>query len=154
MNLRDQAVESAMDYARGLADRARLAGDIPVGAVVLGPAGEVIAEGWNTREAEGDPTGHAEVNAIRAAATVLGRWRLDDCTVVVTLEPCVMCAGAMVLARVGGVVFGAWDAKAGAAGSLRDVLRDSRLNHQPQVRGGVQEDACARQLSRYFESTR
>ncbi|AOZ73563.1 tRNA-specific adenosine deaminase [Boudabousia tangfeifanii] len=143
-----------MDQAMAEADQAARAGDIPVGAVVLGPDGFEIARGRNTREALGDPTGHAEVNALRAAAKMLGRWHLEDCTLVVTLEPCAMCAGAIVLARVGKVVFGAWDEKAGSAGSLRDILRDTRLNHNPQVQGGLAEAECAHQLRTYFEAKR
>ena len=128
--------------------------DVPVGAVVLSPAGEVIGRGRNAREATGDPTAHAEVLALRAAATAAGSWRLDGCTLVVTLEPCTMCAGALVLARVPRVVFGAWDAKAGAAGSVRDVVRDSRLNHVVEVLGGVLEAECAAVLREFFEARR
>lgn len=111
--------------------------DVPVGAVVLSPAGEVLGVGHNVREVDHDPTGHAEVVALRAAATALGSWRLTGCTLVVTLEPCTMCAGAAVLARVERVVFGAFDEKAGAVGSLWDVVRDRRLNHRPEVVSGV-----------------
>ena len=111
--------------------------DVPIGAVVLSPAQAVIGAGRNVREADGDPTGHAEVVAIRAAAAALGAWRLDGCTLVVTLEPCTMCAGAVVLARLERVVFGAFDPKAGAVGSLWDVVRDRRLNHRPEVVSGV-----------------
>ncbi|WP_229401101.1 nucleoside deaminase [Micromonospora okii] len=113
------------------------ADDVPVGAVVYGPDGTELAVGRNERELTGDPTAHAEVLALRRAAERLGRWRLDDCTLVVTLEPCTMCAGAIVLARISTVVFGAWEPKTGAAGSLWDVLRDRRLNHRPEVYGGV-----------------
>lgn len=111
--------------------------DVPVGAVVLSPAGEVLGVGHNVREVDHDPTGHAEVVALRAAATALGSWRLTGCTLVVTLEPCTMCAGAAVLSRVERVVFGAFDVKAGAVGSLWDVVRDRRLNHRPEVVSGV-----------------
>ncbi|MQW77649.1 nucleoside deaminase [Nocardioides sp. dk4132] len=111
--------------------------DVPIGAVVLGPDGHVLGAGRNIREAEGDPTGHAEVVALRAAARALGEWRLSGCTLVVTLEPCTMCAGAAVLARVERIVFGAFDDKAGAVGSLWDVVRDRRLNHRPEVVAGV-----------------
>jgi tRNA(adenine34) deaminase len=111
--------------------------DVPIGAVVLSAAGEVIGAGHNVRERDGDPTGHAEVIALRAAAASLGEWRLTGCTLVVTLEPCTMCAGAAVLARVERVVFAAYDEKAGAVGSLWDVVRDRRLNHRPEVIGGV-----------------
>ncbi|WP_411057780.1 tRNA adenosine(34) deaminase TadA [Streptomyces sp. E11-3] len=139
-----------MRTALGEAARAASAGDVPVGALVLSPAGAVIATGHNEREATGDPTAHAEVLAIRRAATVLGEWRLSDCTLVVTLEPCTMCAGAIVQSRVGRVVYGARDEKAGAVGSLWDVVRDRRLNHRPEVVQGVLADACADQLTRFF----
>ena len=118
--------------------QAALAGDdVPVGAVVVDATGTVIGTGRNTREAEGDPTGHAEIVALRAAAAARGEWRLTGCTLVVTLEPCTMCAGALVLARVDRLVFGAYDDKLGAAGSLWDVIRDRRLNHRPEVVAGV-----------------
>lgn len=126
------------------------AGDVPVGAVVLGPGGELLAAGHNEREATGDPTAHAEVLALRRAAARLGEWRLTGCTLVVTLEPCVMCAGALVQSRVARVVFGAGDEKAGAAGSLWDLVRDRRLNHRPEVIRGVLEAECARQLTDFF----
>lgn len=136
------------------ARRALGTGDVPVGAVVVGPDGAVVGEGHNAREADGDPTAHAEVLALRAAARTLGRWRLEDCTLVVTLEPCLMCAGAIVLARVPRVVFGAWDPKAGASGSQWDVLRDRRVNHRPEVLGGVLEEECGEVLRKFFESQR
>lgn len=126
------------------------ADDIPVGAVLLGPDGAELAIGRNERELTGDPTAHAEVLALRRAAGRLGRWRLDGCTLVVTLEPCTMCAGALVLARVSTVVFGAWEPKTGAAGSLWDVLRDRRLNHRPEVYGGVLETETAAVLRAFF----
>ncbi|MFD9354814.1 tRNA adenosine(34) deaminase TadA [Streptomyces sp. NPDC060031] len=132
------------------AARAAAAGDVPVGAVVLGPAGELLSTGYNEREATGDPTAHAEVLALRRAAAKLGEWRLPGCTLVVTLEPCVMCAGALVQSRVARVVFGAGDEKAGAAGSLWDLVRDRRLNHRPEVIRGVLEQECARQLTDFF----
>lgn len=132
------------------AERAALSGDVPVGAVVLAPDGELLATGHNEREATGDPTAHAEVLAIRRAATRLGAWRLSGCTLVVTLEPCTMCAGAIVQSRVDRVVFGARDEKAGAAGSLWDVVRDRRLNHRPEVILGVLERECSRQLTEFF----
>jgi tRNA(adenine34) deaminase len=138
-------------------DQARLApatGDVPVGAVVVTDDGELLGAGRNEREAAGDPTAHAELLALRAAAARLGTWRLDGCTLAVTLEPCTMCAGALVLARVQRVVFGAWDPKAGAAGSVRDVVRDSRLNHQVEVVGGVLEAECSALLRDFFESHR
>ncbi|MDJ0311671.1 tRNA adenosine(34) deaminase TadA [Arthrobacter sp. H35-D1] len=124
--------------------------DVPIGAVVLGPDGAILGVGRNEREAHGDPTAHAEVVAIREAAANLGSWRLADCTLVVTLEPCTMCAGAIVLARVPRVVFGAWDEKAGAAGSVFDVLRERRLNHWVEVFPGVREDECAALLRDFF----
>ncbi|PFG18793.1 tRNA adenosine(34) deaminase TadA [Serinibacter salmoneus] len=128
--------------------------DVPVGAVVLDGAGRVIATGRNIREADGDPTGHAEIVAIRRAAQALGQWRLEGCTLAVTLEPCTMCAGAMVLARLPVLVFGAFDPKAGAAGSVTDVVRDPRLNHRVQVRGGVREQECGDELRAFFRQRR
>jgi tRNA(adenine34) deaminase len=125
-------------------------GDIPVGCVVLGPAGEVLGSGRNQREALSDPTAHAEMVAIRAAAAAVGSWRLSGCTLVVTLEPCVMCAGAIVLARLDRLVFGAWDRKAGAVGSLWDLVRDRRLNHRPEVVAGVLEGECSSLLAGWF----
>lgn len=137
-----------------LAAEAGRAGDIPVGALVLDESGAIVGEGFNTREADGDPAGHAEVNALRAAARVRGGWNLSGCTLVVTLEPCTMCAGAIVNSRISRVVFGAWDEKAGAAGSVRDVLRDARLNHTVEVIGGVLEDEAAVQLRDWFAQRR
>jgi tRNA(adenine34) deaminase len=128
--------------------------DVPIGAVLLDPAGAVLAAAHNAREATGDPTAHAEVLVLRAAGGVLGTWQLSGCTLAVTLEPCTMCAGAIVLARVARVVFGAWDPKAGAAGSLRDVLRDRRLNHRPEVVGGVRAAECAALLDQFFAGRR
>jgi tRNA(adenine34) deaminase len=128
--------------------------DVPVGAVVLDPAGAVVAAAGNRREAAGDPTAHAEIEAIRQAARVAGTRRLDGYTIVVTLEPCTMCAGAIVLARLSRLVYGAVDAKAGAAGSLWDVLRDRRLNHQPEVIGGVLEQDCGALLTAFFAARR
>lgn len=142
---------------RAALDAATLAGpqDVPIGAVVFGPDGTELARAANAREALGDPTAHAEVLALRAAATVLGDgWRLEGATLAVTVEPCTMCAGALVLARVARVVFGAWEPKTGAVGSLWDVVRDRRLNHRPQVRGGVLADECARPLERFFGAQR
>ena len=129
-------------------------GDVPVGAVVLDADGVVIGRGHNVREESGDPTGHAEVMALRAAASALGEWRLAGCTLVVTLEPCTMCAGALVLARVDRVVYGADDSKAGAVGSLWDVVRDRRLNHRPEVVAGVLGEECAEALRRFFRDRR
>lgn len=135
--------------------RAALASDdVPVGAVLLDAAGSVLARGRNRREADHDPTAHAEVVALRAAAAELGTWRLEGCTLVVTLEPCTMCAGAIGLARVERLVFGAWDPKAGAVGSLWDVLRDRRLNHRPEVIAGVLEDECGDLLREFFVAQR
>ncbi|MCO1337609.1 tRNA-specific adenosine deaminase [Kocuria polaris] len=134
--------------------------DVPIGAVVLDPDGRVLATGRNRREADGDPTAHAEVEAIRAAAAALRAtgnddgWRLADCTLVVTLEPCAMCAGAIVLARIPRVVFGAWDEKAGASGSVFDVLREPRLNHFVEVFPGVREDECGQLLRDFFQARR
>ncbi|HEX5742014.1 MAG TPA: nucleoside deaminase [Pilimelia sp.] len=124
--------------------------DVPVGAVVYGPDGAELAAGRNTREDTGDPTAHAEIVAIRAAARRLGSWRLDGCTLVVTLEPCTMCAGAVLLARVPVVVFGAWEPKTGAAGSLYDVLRDPRHTHRPEVYADVLAEESAALLRRFF----
>ena len=129
-------------------------GDVPIGAVVLSPTGVVLGAGRNVREAEGDPTGHAEVVALRSAATALGAWRLDGCTLVVTLEPCTMCAGAAVLARLERVVFGAFDPKAGAVGSLWDVVRDRRLNHRPEVVSGVLAAESTALLEEFFTQYR
>ncbi|MGB9378933.1 MAG: tRNA adenosine(34) deaminase TadA [Mycobacteriales bacterium] len=143
-----------MTYALALAVTAREAGDVPVGAVVMSADGEILGEGWNVREAEGDPTGHAEVVALRAAARHTGSWRLAGCTLVVTLEPCVMCAGAMLLGRIPTVVFGAWDSKAGACGSVWDLARDSRANHWVEVVGGVRETECAALLLDFFANRR
>lgn len=141
-----------MRHALDEAAQAALAGDVPVGAVILGPDGSLLAAGHNEREATGDPTAHAEVLAIRRAAAALGEWRLSGCTLVVTLEPCTMCAGALVQSRVDRVVYGARDEKAGAAGSLWDVVRDRRLNHRPEVVAGVLEEACSAQLTAFFRT--
>ncbi|SEO56634.1 nucleoside deaminase [Actinacidiphila rubida] len=134
------------------AEHAPLTGDVPVGAVVLGPDGEVLARARNEREATGDPTAHAEVLAVRRAAAGLGRWRLTGCTLVVTLEPCTMCAGAVVLSRLERVVYGAADPKAGAAGSLWDLVRDRRLNHRPEVIAGVLPEEASAVLTRFFRT--
>ena len=144
------AYDEAMDLALVEARAALATADVPVGAVVLSPTGEVIGRGRNLREATHDPTAHAEVVALREAARALGSWRLDDCTLVVTLEPCTMCAGALVLARVARLVFGAYDPKAGAVGSLWDVVRDRRLNHRPEVVSGVRAGECGRVLLDFF----
>ena len=137
---------AALDEARA----ALATDDVPIGAVVLSPALTVVGAGRNVREAEGDPTGHAEIVAIRSAAAAQGSWRLEGCTLVVTLEPCTMCAGAAVLARMERVVFGAFDPKAGAVGSLWDVVRDRRLNHRPEVIGGVMADEAGARLRDFF----
>ena len=143
-----------MASALELARLAPLHGDVPVGAVVLDSDGATVGEGHNDREGAGDPTAHAEVLALRAAAAALGSWRLTGCTLVVTLEPCTMCAGALVLARVDRVVYGAVDPKAGAAGSLWDVVRDRRLNHRPEVVTGVLAEECSAVLRAFFEDRR
>ncbi|WP_447005180.1 nucleoside deaminase [Saccharothrix isguenensis] len=140
-------VQAALDVA-ALAPRT---GDIPIGAVVYAPDGAELARACNAREALGDPTAHAEVLALRAAAAAYGDgWRLTGCTLAVTVEPCTMCAGALVLARVSRVVFGAWEPRTGAVGSLWDVVRDRRLNHRPEVIGGVLEDRCAALMESFF----
>lgn len=143
-----------MSRALFLANRARESGDVPVGAVVVDSLGRIVGTGWNTREGEHDPCGHAEINALREAGRTLKRWNLVGCTLVVTLEPCTMCAGAALAARVDRVVFGAWDPKAGAAGSLRDVLHDSRMNHRVEVIGGVLASEATIQLRAFFEGRR
>lgn len=148
------AYDAAVRLALAEAALAPAHGDVPVGAVVLDAGGDVIGRGHNDREGSGDPTAHAEVLALRTAALRLGSWRLGGCTLVVTLEPCTMCAGAAVLARVARVVYGATDPKAGAAGSLWDVLRDRRLNHRPEVVGGVLAQECGEQLRQFFVSHR
>ncbi|MFE7214266.1 tRNA adenosine(34) deaminase TadA [Streptomyces sp. NPDC057611] len=142
---------AAMRLALDEAGQAVPSGDVPVGAVVLSADGTtVLGVGHNEREATGDPTAHAEVLAIRRAAAKTGQWRLSGCTLVVTLEPCTMCAGAIVLSRVDRVVYGARDEKAGAAGSLWDVVRDRRLNHRPEVIEGVLAEECAALLTDFF----
>jgi len=146
----DAAMRAALDQARA----ALATGDVPVGAVVLDPDGVVIGTGRNVREVDADPTGHAEVVALREAAAARGEWRLDGCTLVVTLEPCTMCAGAAVLARVARVVFGAYDDKAGAVGSLWDVVRDRRLNHRPEVVAGVLAEESTALLDEFFRAHR
>ena len=140
----------ALDLARSTAAD----GDVPVGALVVDAAGVVIGRGRNTRERDGDPTGHAEVVAIREAAAAVGQWRLEGCTLVVTLEPCTMCAGAVVASRLQRLVFGAFDDKAGAVGSLWDVVRDRRLNHRPEVVSGVRADESTQLLREFFTSHR
>lgn len=143
-----------MVLARAEADAAAAAGDVPVGAVVLGPDGEVLARRHNERELLADPVAHAELLAVRDASAARGGWRLDGCTVVVTLEPCPMCAGALVAARVARLVYGAADPKAGAAGSLYNLCSDPRLNHEVEVVAGVQDEECAGQLRAFFAGRR
>ncbi len=150
----DDAWAAPMRLALDEARRALGSGDVPVGAVVLDPTGSVVSSAHNAREADADPTAHAEVLALRRASSVRGEWRLDGCTLVVTLEPCTMCAGALVLARVDRLVFGAYDAKAGAVGSLFDVVRDRRLNHRPEVVPGVLADEATTLLQDFFASHR
>lgn len=150
----DSSWQGPMRLALAEAQSALASQDVPVGAVVLDASGEVVGTGRNTREAEGDPTGHAEVVALRAAAATLGGWRLAGCTLVVTLEPCTMCAGALVLARVDRLVFGAYDDKLGAVGSLWDVVRDRRLNHRPEVVGGVLAAESTALLDGFFGQQR
>jgi tRNA(Arg) A34 adenosine deaminase TadA len=145
--------EDFMQLALAEAERAEAAGDVPVGAVLV-HAGQVVAVGHNTREARLDPTGHAELEALRAGAAALGRWRLTGCTLYVTLEPCPMCAAALVQCRVDQLVFGAQDPKQGAAGSLYNIVEDARLNHRLAVVAGVLEGACETQLKRYFAERR
>ena len=146
----NEQYREAMGKALFLANRARETGDVPVGAVVVDADGHIIGRGWNCREAHHDPTGHAEIVALREAARALGTWRLTGCTLIVTLEPCTMCAGAILASRVDRVVFGAWDPKAGAAGSLRDVLHDARMPHPTEVIGGVLAQEAAMQLRSFF----
>ena len=143
-----------MSRALTLAQQAADAGDVPVGALVVDPSGEVVGEGWNRREVDQDPTAHAEVVALRAAAERLGSWRLEGCTLVVTMEPCPMCAGAAMLARVERVVLGAWDPKLGACGSVWDVVRDRRSTHRAEVVGGVLEQECGEVVRRFFATHR
>jgi tRNA(adenine34) deaminase len=137
-----------------LAEAAKSGEDVPVGAVIIDGDGQVIGTGHNEREAKHDPTAHAEIVAIRKAAEAKGSWRLDDCTLVVTLEPCVMCAGAIVSARIPRLVFGAWDERVGASGSLYDLTRDARLGAPLEVIPGVMQDECAEQLREFFASKR
>ena len=146
--------DAAMGIALEAARQALAGGEVPIGAVVLSPSDDVLAVAGNEREGTHDPTGHAEVLALRRAGAVLGSWQLRDCTLVATLEPCSMCAGAASLARVARVVFGAWDPKAGAGGSVWEGLRDRRLNHRPEVIAGVRDDECTALLAEFFHSRR
>ena len=150
MNGDDAAIAAALDEARA----ALALGEVPIGAVVLSTSGSVLATGHNERELGDDPTAHAEVLALRRAGAALGSWNLAGCTLAVTLEPCTMCAGAIVLARVSRLVFGAWDPKAGAVGSLWDVVRDRRLNHRPEVSAGVRSEECGALLAGFFAAKR
>jgi tRNA(adenine34) deaminase len=146
----DDWMRLALQEARA----AQQAGEVPVGAIVCDPAGKVLASDHNRRETNSDPTAHAEIEVLRHAAGQLGAWRLTGCTLVVTLEPCTMCAGALVLARVSRVVYGATDPKAGAVGSLWDVVRDRRLNHRPEVVSGVLAEECGQLLQAWFAERR
>jgi tRNA(adenine34) deaminase len=146
--------EPAEAMRLALREARRAAEDVPVGAVVLDASGRLIGAGHNERERTGDPTAHAEILALRQAAAHLGEWRLTGCSLVVTLEPCTMCAGAAVLARVERIVYGAIDPKAGAVGSLWDVVRDRRLNHRPEVLGGVLAEECGALLTEFFARRR
>ena len=150
----EQSYAALLGEALALAAETAGSQDVPVGAVVVDPGGTVIGRGHNVREELGDPTGHAEVVALRDAATTLGHWRLDGCTLVVTLEPCVMCAGAAMAARLERVVFGAWDPKAGACGSVWDLTRDPLATHAVEVIGGVRADEAAGLLVDFFEGRR
>ena len=148
------ALTAAMDLALAEARQAADEGEIPIGAVLLDRDGTVVARAHNTREASLDPTAHAEVTALREGARALGRWRLDDCTLVVTLEPCPMCAGAVVMARVGRLVFGAWNEEYGAAGSRWDLVRDRRLPHRAEVISGVRAAECGAMVSQFLSAQR
>lgn len=146
-----EAMNLALEIAR---DAMTMSNDVPVGAVIFDSHNKIVSAAPNSREASGDPTAHAEINAIREAGLLRNNWRLDGMTLVVTLEPCAMCAGAIVASRLDRVVFGAWDPKAGAAGSVWDLLRDRRLNHRPEVIPGVEEERCAALLTEFFASHR
>ena len=145
------AMEAALSIAQAVWDKSN---DVPIGAVVLNADGKIIGKGGNERELKGDPTAHAEIIALRSAAEKIGSWRLEDCTLIVTLEPCAMCAGAILQSRIPRVVFGAWDEKAGAAGSLWDLLRDRRSLHQVEVISGVLENRSQALLKKFFERVR
>ena len=148
-------IEEAMRVAIGHAKIAAIASkDVAVGAVILNANGDLISTGNNQRELLNDPTAHAEIVAIRHAAKALGNWRLDGCTIIVTLEPCAMCAGAITQSRISKVVFGAWDEKAGASGSVWDLLRDPRALHKVEVTSGVLEEECAAMLKEFFSEQR
>ena len=147
----EEAMRVAIEHAKIASVASR---DVPVGAVILNASGDLISTGNNQRELLNDPTAHAEIVAIRHAATALGNWRLDDCIIVVTLEPCAMCAGAIAQSRISKVVFGAWDEKAGASGSVWDLLRDPRALHKVEVTSGVLEEECGLMLKEFFSEQR
>ena len=147
----EEAMAKAVELARAAASAS---GDVPVGAIILNEAGEVISTGANQKELANDPVAHAEIIAIQKAASAIGNWRLDGCTLVVTLEPCAMCAGAIAQARIPKLVFGAWDEKAGAVGSQWDLLRDPRQLHKPEVISGVLAAGCAKLLGDFFQNKR
>jgi tRNA(adenine34) deaminase len=147
----EEAMAKAIEFARAAASAS---GDVPVGAIIVNSDGEVIATGANQRELSHNPVAHAEIIAIQKAASAINNWRLDNCTLVVTLEPCAMCAGAIAQARIPRVVFGAWDEKAGAVGSQWDLLRDPRQLHKPEVIAGVLADECAALLADFFQDKR
>ena len=147
----EEAMRAAIEHAKIASVASK---DVPVGAVILNAKGELISTGNNQRELLNDPTAHAEIVAIRHAATALGNWRLDGCIIVVTLEPCAMCAGAIAQSRISKVVFGAWDEKAGASGSVWDLLRDPRALHKVEVTSGVLEEECAAMLKEFFSEQR
>ena len=143
-------MQAALSLAKVAADK----GDVPVGAIVINEAGEILGTGQNLREQSNDPTAHAEVMAIRQAAEKIGSWRLDDLTIVVTLEPCAMCAGVIAQSRIKRLVFGAWDKKAGAVGSVMDVIRDPRALTRVEVVTGIMEKECSEVLSKFFNAKR
>ncbi|MGI9198361.1 MAG: nucleoside deaminase [Candidatus Nanopelagicaceae bacterium] len=147
----ENAMAKAIELARAVGS---VSGDVPVGAIILDANGEVISTGVNQRELLSNPVAHAEIVAIQKAASAIGNWRLDNCTLVVTLEPCAMCAGAIAQSRISKVVFGAWDEKAGAVGSQWDLLRDPRQLYKPEVISGVMKDECAALLTDFFQSKR
>ena len=143
-----------MDKAIAIAEKALATGDVPVGAIIINGEGELIGSGANEREANSDPTSHAEIVAIRNAASYLQNSRLDGCTLIVTLEPCAMCAGAIAQSRISNLIFGAWDEKAGAVGSVWDVIRDPRALYKINVTSGIRESECAKLLTSFFEGQR
>ena len=146
--------QDLMRKALSVAQQASASGDVPVGAVIVNSAGEIVATGHNERELNNDPTAHAEIVAIRKAALSLGEWRLENHTIVVTLEPCPMCAGAIAQSRISTLVFGAWDDKAGAVGSVWDLIRDPRALNKAEVRGGVLADECSAVLKEFIQGVR